>query len=166
MRHLSDDLIQQYLDSPLIVNQNEVESHLLVCFECREKLEQYQKLYLHLSVESEVVPDKSFNLSVLAAVGRIESKKKSRQLVQIAGALSGIMLLVLSLNYFGLISWQGLLSAVKSTSANIFNPFYETVGLLVEKLNGNLELLAFAGLALLLFQLLDHSLLKHKVNRT
>ncbi len=165
MRHLSDNLIQQYLDSPHIVDQNEIESHLLVCFQCREKLEQYQELYQHLSIESEVVSDESFNLKVLAAVERIESKKKLWQLVNIAAALSGLMMLALPLNYFGIFTWSGLLSAVQSISGKIVGPFSGSMGLLVKKLNGNLELLAFAGLALLLFQLLDHSLLKQKVNR-
>ncbi len=166
MRHLSDDLIQQYLDAPELTDRTIFDNHFKVCFECQAKLEHYQELYRHLAVEYETVPDASLNVNILAAVDKIESRKKSRLQVQIAGALSGIILLALSLNYFGLFSWQGLLSAVKSTSANIFSPIYETAGLLVEKLNGNLELLAFAGLVLLLFQLLDHNLMKHKVNRT
>ena len=165
MRHLSDNLIQQYLDTPELTDKRVVENHLLVCFECREKLEQYQELYQHLSVESEVVPDESLNLSVLAVVERVESKKKSRQLIQIAAAFSCVILLFFSMSYFGFIAWQGLWSAVQSASSKIVNPFSDSIGLLVEKLNGNLELLAFAGLALLLFQLLDHSLIGHKANR-
>ena len=96
MRHISDELIQQYLDNPESFDNSEVERHLSVCFECREKLEQYQELYQHLSVESEVVPNETFNLSVLAAVEQIESKKKSRLLIQFAGSLSVLVLLALN----------------------------------------------------------------------
>lgn len=166
MRHLNDDLIQKFIDTPELTDRTLIESHLKICFECQDKLGQYRNLYQHLAVESEIVPDNFLNIGVLAAIEQIESKSKSRQLVQIAGSFSGVMLLALSLGYFGLVSWQGLLSKVNSTLTNVFSPFYETVGLLAGKLNGNLELLAFAGLVLLLFQLLDHGLLKRKATRT
>ncbi len=166
MRHISDSLIQQYVDKTELTDRSTVENHLLACFECQENLEQYQELYRHLAVECEVVPDESLNINVLAAVARIESKQKSRRHIQIAGTISGFLLLALSLNYFGLFNWERLLSAAKATTANLVNPFYETVGLLAAKLDGNLALLAFAGLILLLFHLLDYSLLKVKVNRT
>lgn len=166
MRHISDNLIQQYVDKPELADRSTVESHLLVCFKCQEKLEQYQELYRHLAVECEAVPDESLNINVLAAVARIESKQKSRRHIQIAGTISGFLLLALSLNYFGLFHWQRMLLFAKATTANLVNPFYETVGLLVVKLNGNFALLAFAGLVLLLFHFLDYSLLKVKANRT
>jgi hypothetical protein len=49
--------------------------------------------------------------------------------------------------------------------ATIFGPLYETVTLLAERLNGNLEILAFAGLVLALYQLLDYKLFRYKPNR-
>ncbi len=166
MRHLSDYSIQQYLESPEMSGKNEFENHLLVCFECQEKLEQYQELYQHLSVESEPGPDETFNTNVLSALERIESKKAFNRFVQFAGSILGVMLMAFSLSYFGLVNWQGLLSALQSASGKILSPLSQTTRLLVEKLNGNLELLAFAGLALLLFQLLDHSLVRHKTKHS
>lgn len=166
MRHLSDYLMQQYLDLRQMVDKGEVENHLLVCFECREKLEQYQELYQHLSVESGPGPDETFNTNVLSALEQIESKKSFNRVVQFAGAISGVVLLAFSLSYFGLVTWQSFLLALQSASGKILSPLSQTIGLLVEKFNGNLELLAFAGLALLLFQLLDHSLVKHKTKHS
>ncbi len=166
MKHLTDDIIQEYFDSAEKRQRSEVEYHVIICLECREKLEQYRELYQHLSIETEPLPDELFNSSVLAAVERLESKKNVRQMITFTSVLAGMSLLVFSLTFFGWVSWGSVFSGAQSILSKSASPLIEAASTLVEKLNGNLELLAFAGLALLLFQLLDYGLIRHKFNRT
>ena len=166
MKHLTDSIIQEYLDSSEHSHRTAVENHAIVCFECREKLEQYRELYVQLAVETEPIPDVSLNLSVLAGIGRLEHKRNKRKLASIVSVLAGISLLAMSLTFFDFISWTETFVGAKAILYKAVSPLYETASTLVRELDGNLELLAFAALALMLFQLLDYGLIRHKVNRT
>jgi len=165
MKHLTDDIIQEYFDSVETMHRFVVENHTIVCLECRENLEQYRELYQNLSIETETIPDESLNLSVLAAVDRLKFENYSRKMVVFVSALAGMSLLLFSLTFFGMITWASIFLSAQSILLKSASPIIEATAILVEELNGNLELLAFAGLALLLFQLLDFALVRHKVNR-
>ncbi|MGH8016380.1 MAG: anti-sigma factor family protein [Candidatus Zixiibacteriota bacterium] len=165
MRHLSDELIQNYLDSSDSGRLTEIENHLAVCFECQEKLAQYQELYHQLSVDTVPVPDDSLNLMVLAEIERLESKKVSKKLIISLSAIGSIAAVMLALPIFGVLNWTSVLESIKSIATTLFSPLFGTIGLLADKLNGNLELLCFAGIALLVFQLLDYGIVKQKAHR-
>jgi len=165
MRHLSEERIQEYLDSSPALDRLEIESHLLICFECREKLEQYKEIYGSLSLDSVPVPDDSFNLNILKEIERLEYKKASRKLIYTISSLATAALAMILLSLFGILNWQALLISVKSVTAKLLSPVFDTASLVTEKLNGNLELLAFAAAALLLFQLLDYGLVRHRIKR-
>lgn len=166
MKHLTDGIIQEYFDSGEKLRKITIENHCLVCFECQEKLEQYRELYRNLAVDTEPTPDAAFNLEVLAAISRLESRKISRQFVAIASSLAGAAVLVFSLIFFDVVTWASALSGTRLILTKATEPFVVTASSLIRQLNGNLELLAFAGLALLLFQLLDYSLVRNKVNQS
>lgn len=165
MRHLTDDLIQKYLDKVEPVDRPEIENHLIVCHVCREKVEQYQELYLELYNDDIPLPNNTLNLNVISEIERLESRKKSHKLVAVLSSLSGIAAAFALLTYFGLVSWSGLFGVVGQVSTLIFRPLFDTAALFAEKLNGNLEILIFAAIAMLLFQMLDYGLVKRKSDR-
>jgi len=165
MKHLTDQLIQEYLDSREKKFRIEVEDHAVYCPECQEKLEQYRELYAGLSVETEPILENSFNLSALAGIEQLELKRSRKVLATAVSVVGGLSFLIASLIYFNLLSWARAVSGAKSIFSVAVSPVLETVSTLVKELNGNLEILAFAALALILFHLLDHSLVRQKINR-
>lgn len=166
MRHLSDDMIQEYLDSKAELHAQAVESHLVLCPECKEKLEHYQELYGHLAVEEELQLGTDFNRNILKAIEPAEAKKAGYQYLYSIAAAVTVMVALFVLNYLEIIS----LSTIAQDSFVVIKSWVlPTAGFLVNlvaKLNGHLEYLAFAALAILIFQLLDISLVQGKFRKT
>ncbi|HEX2897376.1 MAG TPA: hypothetical protein VHP63_04925 [candidate division Zixibacteria bacterium] len=165
MNHLTDLIIQEYLDSGEKKFRIEVEDHAVYCPECQEKLEQYRELYTGAAIESEPVLDSSFNLSVLAGIEQLEHKKNIKVLATAAAVVGALSMTIITLIYFNLLSWTKAFVGAGSMFSDAVSPVFHMMSALAKELNGNLEILAFAGLVLMLFHLLDRSLVKQKVNR-
>jgi hypothetical protein len=165
MRHLTDELLQQYLDKREPVNRAEVEAHITICHFCKEKLEQYRELYFELSSDDVPAKDLNFNSDVLSAIKRVKAGGKSNTVILWLSTLSGTALALFGLTYFEMISWSALITGVWDLITVISSPIQEVSFLLIDRLNGNLDILVFAAVALALFQLLDYGLVKQKVER-
>lgn len=165
MKHLTDQIIQEFLDSGEKKFQTEVKGHTIVCPECQEKLAQYWELYSGLAIESEPVLESSFNLQVLAGIDRLEHRKNRKVLATAAAVASALTMTIVILIYFNLLAWTKAFVSAGSMLIEAVSPVFQMMSDLIKGLNGNLEILAFAGLALMLFHLLDHGLIKQKINR-
>ena len=166
MKHLTDDIIQEYLDSGELANKRLVESHSIVCPECQDRLESYREIYLHLTNEPVTELDERFNNNVLKLVDEWEFSKKLQSLTYSLAAVAGLGAILFMLNYFNILSMSHVFAFLQSASINLVSPLFEAVSKIASALNGNLEILAFAVLAMLLFELLDYGLVQHKVKRT
>ena len=164
LKHLSDEEIQEYLDGDLSP-ENELlfETHLKICPHCQESLKQYQSLYVGLANDEGFDLPKSFAKSVISRLPE-EAKVKSRfNYASIFLTILGIIIAV------GITFYYVDLKPLGRVISDAFVSQYEhSFGLIVSiksylaSLNGNLSLLAFAGLTLLIIAALDRALVQSR----
>ena len=167
LRHLTDDEIQDYLDGSLS-QQNAllVQRHLEACPICREALKQYQGLYVGLGVDKGFDLSKGFAKSVIKRLPA-EGKTESRfNFVNIFLTILGVIVSA------GVTLYYVDLRPLGRAFSNIFVPQYEFGSGLVAfienlliGLNGNVGLLIFAVLTLVIIGALDRFIFQPKFRR-
>jgi predicted anti-sigma-YlaC factor YlaD len=166
LKHLTDEEIQEYLDGNLSP-ENELlfETHLKICPHCQESLKQYQSLYVDLANDEGFDLPKSFAESVLSRLPAEPEAKSHFKYASIFWTILGIITIGITFYYVDLKPLGRVIS-------NIFVPQYEFGSELIVSiknslvsLNGNLSLLAFAGLTLLIIAALDRALVQPRYRR-
>jgi hypothetical protein len=167
LKHLTDEEIQEYLDGYLS-QQNALlfEKHLEICPHCQESLKQYQSLYVGLANDKGFDLPESFTKSVLSRLPAEPEPKSRFNYVNIFLTILGIIIAV------GITFYYVDLKPLGRVISNIFVPQYEFGSELIVSiksslvsLNGNLSLLAFAGLTLLIIAALDRALVQPRYRR-
>ena len=155
MNHLSDEDIQKYLDNDPELNKAEVDNHLKICDRCRQDYMIYKQLYSELTDETGFMLSANFSESVVSRIKK--NKEKSYNFFE------GLLLAVAGLFSVGLIFYFTNLGAVfldifaKSTVQ--LKPFFEGTGNI---LGGNLTIILFAIIVLILFGFADRLFLSIK----
>jgi len=167
LRHLTDEEIQEYLDENLSP-ENELlfDTHLEICPHCQESLKQYQSLYVGLANDKGLNLSKNFTESVVSRFP-VEAEVKSYfNYANVFLTILGISIAV------GVTFYYVDLKPLGRAFLNIILPQYEFGSAFVASaksflvgLNGNLSLLAFAGLTLLIIAALDRALVQPRYRR-
>jgi len=159
LKHLSEEEIQDYLDSsPSSVDQT-AEEHLKTCELCKGVVEEYRRVYAELKADKgfELSPD--FSASVIS---RLPKEEVSRSGISYAMILmAGISVLVLFSTAIYLLNWKGLtqvISGIFSPYSGTISVYGELIGRFFANLNINVGLLALSALVLLVISLLDYIL--------
>jgi hypothetical protein len=167
LRHLTDEELQEYLDGNLSPeNELSFKTHLEFCPLCQGSLKQYQSLYVGLANDKGFDLSKNFAESVVLRLPE-EAKAKSRfNYSNIFWTILGIIITA------GIIFYYIDLKPLGKAISNTFIPQYEFGSVLVASiksflsgLNGNIGLLIFAGLTLLIIAALDRALVQPKYKR-
>ncbi len=167
LRHLTDDEIQEYLDGNLSPQDASLfETHLKSCPHCHESLRQYQSLYIGLT------NDRGFNLSknfTESVISRLPVEAEVKSLFNYANIFLTILGIVITLGitfyYVDLKSLGKAISRVLIPQYEFGSAFVASVKSFLVGLNGNLSLLAFAGLTLLIIAALDRALVQPRYRR-
>ncbi len=123
IEHLTDSILQDYLDKNLGDKESEISSHLDSCPICSARLEQYKLLYAELEVDSipELSPD--FSKAVMSKivqvdteVSAVEVNNKPFAIPTPVYALIGFIAAVASLIYF--VNLEPLLRAFRVTAVS------------------------------------------------
>jgi hypothetical protein len=155
MKHLADEVIQKYLDGDADINKSEIDQHFSSCQACRQNVQQYRQLYVGLADETGFMLSANFSDSIVSQLQK--SKEKSYNFFETA------LLIVAGLFSSGLFFYFTNLDAVVLSilekNVQQMTPLFENVGAI---LGGNLTILAFAFLILILFGFADKLLLHAK----
>lgn len=160
MKHLSDDLIQEYLDGNALEGRTSIEAHLDSCENCRTRKLHYQRLYVGLDAELEEQLSMGFADSVLA---NVESELESSLLTKVWDFLPvvfGAIIGMAALFYF--LDFQLITSSFESFK---IPDFYTPVFTQVKEVSGGLDfgLIIVAGLLLALVSFADHLFVQKKM---
>jgi len=167
LRHLTDEEIQEYLDGNLSPQDVSLfETHLKSCPHCHESLRQYQSLYAGLASDEGFKLSESFAKSVISKLS-VEVKPKSRfNYANVFLTILGIVIaLGITFYYVDLKSLGQAISRVLIPQYEFGSTFVASVKSFLMGLNGNLSLLAFAGLTLLIIAALDRVLVQPRYRR-
>jgi len=104
MGHLSEELLNEYLDSALDESsRRQVASHLAQCAECRARLEEWQEVFSGLASLPEIPLDRDLTPRVLA---RLPGRPASRCWWLVLGLQGAVVLATL---LWLIAQWQGRL---------------------------------------------------------
>jgi hypothetical protein len=166
LKHLTDEEIQDFLDGNLTHERTLlVEKHLETCARCREALRQYQSLYLGLRDDRGFELSKGFARSVirkLPAEGETESRFRFLNLFL---AILGFVVCLGALTYYADLRPLGRAFSHILPRPEFGAGILDLIEGLLVGLNGNLGLLTFAILALLLVAGLDRLILQPRHRR-
>ncbi|HOP07682.1 MAG TPA: hypothetical protein PLF13_10365 [candidate division Zixibacteria bacterium] len=162
MRHLTDDEIQDYLDTGL--NAIAVEQHLAECSDCREAVAAYRLIYTAAAEEPEIelsaqFTDRLVERAVIAAKPEIvPASSSSRSYAGVfwaAGVAVMLAVLYYFTNSFDVISQLGIEYWTKFSEWTALMPSWTA---LWEKIGIRPDLILVPIIILALFGVLDHAL--------
>ena len=160
MKHLTDDELQNYIDSGK--NVDLVSAHLNRCDLCRENLTNYRTLFSELSQPHRIRLQHDFTASILSRIG---SQSLSPHKHQIWAFLSAMLSLIMGIGaglYFtGFKSIAEFVAGTTSLTGYLRELGEAMLGFTVN-LNLNYSLLAIGILSLTVFSLLDHLYIKSR----
>jgi hypothetical protein len=166
LKHLSDEEIQDYLDGNL---SQEIallaQQHLQVCQRCREALKQYESLYVELKEDKGFELSKGFPKAVLR---RLPAEGEAESRFGFVNTLLVILGIIISV---GVTLYYVDLRPLGKAFAHLLPHREFGLGLLdfikgvLVGLNGNLGLLVFAVLTLLIIGGLDRLILGPRYRR-
>lgn len=168
MNHLSDQVIQDYLDGNLDrIESMRVKMHTDECKVCARKIEKYQWLFQNLGQEQGFDLSENFTRRVVSQVKKSALGARPFNLTQVLLWLAGAIIGINTLLYY--VDWQPIATDLKNSTdylPNIqVNALTETVNeskSFFEALNLNYIFLFMAVIVLFLLFLLDKFLTRHK----
>jgi hypothetical protein len=165
LKHLTDEEIQDYLDSSPSSVDRTIEEHLKTCQLCKGALEEYKRVYAELKV------DKGFELPPNFAnlvLSRLPQKAPSRPHTNYAGIILVILGLISGISLmFYFVGWKYIsqgITDILQPQLDFVSNYWGTMGRLLADLNIDFGLLFLSGLILFIISLLDHIIFhkKHK----
>ena len=168
MNHLSDPLIQEYLDGNLDRIENmRVKMHADECKACAQKIARYQRLFQDISHEQDFDLPANFTRRVIAQVKKSSLGARPFNLTQILLWFAGAITCINTLLYY--VDWQPIAEDLKTSTdylpniqVNVVNETIQQSKSFVEGLNLNLILLFMAVVVLIVLFALDKFLARHK----
>jgi hypothetical protein len=166
LKHLTDDDIQDYLDGNLSrQNALSVERHMDTCPLCREALRQYQDLYVNLKEDRGFDLSKGFARSIIKRLPAEEEAKSHFSFVNIFLAILGIIISAGVTLYYVDLRPLGRAFSYILPRYEFGSEFFAFIKDFLVGLNGNVGLLVFALLILLIIAALDRFILQPKHRR-
>ncbi len=102
IEHLTDSLLQDYIDGNLDDRETEIISHLDSCPLCQARLEQYKLLYAELKIDSIPALSPDFSKAVMSKIAQVnaEAKKRHVSIPTPVYAIIGAIAAIASIIYF------------------------------------------------------------------
>lgn len=121
IEHLTDSILQDYLDGNLVDKESEIITHLDSCPLCQARMEQYKLLYNELKIDSIPALSPDFSNAVMSKIAQVgaeasaEKAKKWRISIPTpVYAVIGVIAAIASIIYF--VNLSSLVDAFKITA--------------------------------------------------
>ncbi len=165
--HLRDDHIQEILDDMMLGPARPLPAHLNACAACREKFEQYSRLYARLAADPGFMLPPTFADAVLQRIPVPRPLLWARPTVWIPLTPVVFTLAIAGLSVFvDLKPLSGQITRLATELATAFQPLAGQFQHLLAKLNGNAHLFMLGGLGLLGAALFDRLLQRQALHRS
>ena len=166
MRHLNDNLIQEYLDGNLAsADMTLVRAHAMACIDCRQRLQHYQTLYQGLNEDSGYELSGEFAARVTEAAVATGTSRSWPAAVAI-GSVAALVLAVLVWWLVDLASlWSACLRLIQS-QAEMFTYLKSGAQDLLARLGHEGELIGIGLTVLFTYVVIDRMLLLARRGRT
>jgi len=158
LRHLTDEEIQDYLDTDSSSQNMSVQKHLETCELCQEALEKYKKLCMELRKEPGLGLPKRFAEAVISKLPEAPRIKTHKNYSEILLLVIGILACLSTTLYF--LDWKPIVKTITHIPLPQFEfliAFVESIGSLLVNLKININLLLLSGLTLLIINILDYT---------
>ncbi len=162
--HLTDELIQDYLDRNLTpVESRQVQQHLEFCSECKIELAQYQQLYSGLKTDAAFPLSFAFSAAVMKKIRAEANKARLNRWLNIllpiaVMAATGGMLI----RYVNFMPYVQVLSRSLNPTRYFDNAILLQFNQTLAKFKVNFELIVLAGLSFLMVLVIDQIISRHK----
>ena len=168
IEHLSDKRIQEHLDNKSRSGRLSPgeQRHLESCELCRGAMADYGHLYSGLAQEERRLLSSDFTARTMARIRSLEKPAAAMSRSMLFLVVIGIVTVCSVVNYF--VNIKSILYAIESFSVGRLTSSTTIVSAMEQwsaKLGGNLDILVFAGLLLILVGLVDKLLVKQKASR-
>jgi hypothetical protein len=167
LEHLNDDEILEFLDGNLPAPEaTSIEEHLEKCSACQEALRQYQSLYDGLSGEEGFVLSKGFAKSVVSRLQAVPQEKPRINYASVFWVILGIFIGVgVLIKFVDLKTWGDAINKTLLSQFEFGSVLIDSIKAALTVLNGNVNLVVAAVLALSIFATLDRFVLQPKYRR-
>ncbi|MFQ5638065.1 MAG: hypothetical protein ACE5IR_08725 [bacterium] len=159
LRHLNEEIIQEYLENKDASDYHWVPSHLNKCARCRYEVQQYEILFTELQQETGFDLSKNFAESVLGKIQPQTSKAAHWGVLVLISFVAFISALGAAL-YF--IDMTPILSWFGSIQEFLDLEIFAAVNTFLTGLHLDLSLFGFAALVLMIIRAVDHFIMHSK----
>lgn len=155
MKHLSENEIQEYLDNTISTGKQEMITHLDSCQLCRNRVKDYETLFLQLKKAEPDALSFDFVSKVMTKIEAESTITSPRPIWSIVFSVLGAILGLVSIGYF--INFKPLLEAVNLSDVQqylnlvFFHEMRDIAGLF----NVDLGTIIYVGLTLLVIAAID-----------
>jgi hypothetical protein len=154
--HLTEELIQLYLDKNEDVNLNYIEEHLNQCPSCLKNIEAYRQIYIGLNSNPFPTLPKDFSQNVLSKIsGKEESKLQFFE--------SGIIIAFFLFGIAASLYFVNPLPFITDVTYKIVSYLGGYVSKFLPESNGYLPIFIVAILIFLLVEILDKRVIKSRL---
>jgi len=167
LKHLKDDEILEFLDGNLPAPEaTSIEEHLEKCPACQEALRQYQSLYDGLSRDEGFVLSKGFAKSVVSRLQAVPQEKPRINYASVFWVILGIFIgMGVLIKFVDLKTWGDAINKTLLSQFEFGSVLIDSIKAALTVLNGNVNLVVAAVLALSIFATLDRFVLQPKYRR-
>lgn len=156
MIHPTDEQLQQYLDQKLNTDVQDIDMHLAVCADCRNKMATYQSVYSALATDPVPVLSPGFSRRVMNSL----KKEVSTSPLFNEYLYSGVAVIIALITLFILTKPFDLISRVMDLVGMSVIAFINSLKPL---LGGRIDLVVLICLILILVEILDYKFLRPRL---
>jgi len=172
IEHLTDSVLQDYLDGNLGDRESEIKTHLESCSLCSARLEQYKLLYSELEIDNIPTLSPDFSKAVMSKIAQVDlktsgadDKKRTFFLPAFVYAICGIVAAIASILYF--VNLEPLMRAFRlpDVSDYLNRVIISKIGLATADLGFNFSLVLMVITTLAIIGFVDF-VVRHYKHRT
>lgn len=156
MIHPTDEQIQQYLDQKLNFDAQDIDMHLAVCADCRQRVTTYQSVYSALATDPVPVLTAGFSRRVMNS---LKKEVKTSPLFN-EYLYSGVAIIIALITLFILTKPFDIISRVMDLVGMSVITFFDSLKPL---LGERIDLVALICLILILVEILDYKFLRPRL---
>jgi hypothetical protein len=155
MKHLSENEIQEYLDNTISTGKQEIITHLDSCQLCRNRVNEYEALFLQLKKAEPGGLPADFASSVMTRIEAEAPAPGRRSVWSLILPITGVIVGLISIGYFG--NLKLLLEAIKLLDARQYfdRVFFDELSAIAGSLNIDLGTILYVGLMLIIIAAID-----------
>jgi predicted anti-sigma-YlaC factor YlaD len=159
VNHLDDQQVQMYLDHNLQTDKSDIESHISICEDCRQKLDEYKEVYTVLQEDPYPQLSSNFSRNIME---KLQIKNTFWALYN-EYLLSGLAIFVAIVALMIWFKPWDVLKSIFTALGNQISVFFTSLSPI---LGGKIHLIIGICLILVIIEIIDYKLLRPRFRHT